>query len=121
MVYQLIINIQTDIDLSSWEMGKKILSPIFLNEKLSPQRVSTFGEVSKDTGFVVRDLDDCQKYWATEGGIRVNGSYRNFLQDFHWKRMDNNKSVGSVNFKRKFEKRESGGSLYFQSKIWEKY
>ncbi|MGU3400493.1 hypothetical protein ACLBWS_12245 [Brucellaceae bacterium D45D] len=98
MSYDLTINIQTNVDLSSWKKGKELLSGIFSDAKLTPQRVATFGEVTVKHGFDVSDIQMCEKHWASKGSMRVSGVLCEFTQDFHWKRTKVAKSQGVVTF-----------------------
>lgn len=64
MKCDLIIKIQTISEISSWEAGRRILDPLFSEEKLKPQRIATFGEVMSKTGLNVETLEDCEAHWA---------------------------------------------------------
>ncbi|WP_409524699.1 hypothetical protein [Nitrincola sp. MINF-07-Sa-05] len=118
MKNSLIVNIQTLNDIQSWEVGEQILRPVFSVEKLKPQRVATFGEVTKKHGFDVEALSDCKAHWAKKAAMRVNGVQRDILEDFNWKRAVVAKSQGSVTFPSTNMKNiQLSGGLFFESQF----
>lgn len=98
MKYDLLINIQTYADLTSWTVGEKLLSPLFEDGRLIPERAATFGEVSASHGFDVEDIKECRLHWASQAVMRINGSLEEFPEDFHWRRRKVAKSQGYVSF-----------------------
>ncbi|WP_107497091.1 hypothetical protein [Thalassobius sp. I31.1] len=114
----LLMNIQTYSDLHAWEIGEELLTPLFLTEKLKPQKVATFGEVTAKHGFAVESLVDCKPYWGTTATMRVAGTKREIFEDFNWKRNRVAKSQGMVTFPSNNMKgtRLSGG-LFFEAKF----
>ncbi|MBC8719174.1 hypothetical protein [Ochrobactrum sp. Marseille-Q0166] len=98
MNYHLVMSFVTTKDLSDWSVGREILSNVFNEPKLMPQRIATFGEVTGKHGIDVADLSECQKYWANIGTSTFNGVSNSFLLDFHWKRKSTIKSQGAVVF-----------------------
>jgi len=116
MTYDMLIKIQTRTDLSSWVVGKKILSRVFSEPKLIPQRAATFGEVTVSHGFSVVHIEDCGKHWASKAMMRSNGTQSEFIKDFHWKRNRAARSAGTVTFTDKDLRGELlEGSLLFES------
>ncbi|MGY5810865.1 hypothetical protein ACXHXG_24605 [Rhizobium sp. LEGMi198b] len=111
-----LITVQTREDLVPWEVGKKILSMLFSETKLIPERVATFGEVTKSHGLNIVDIEDCRALWASKAMMRAGGSQYEVIEDFHWKRDKVAKSQGAVTFtsiNAKGVKRP--GSIFFQS------
>lgn len=98
MKHDLLINIQTYADLTSWTVGEKILSPLFEDIKLAPERAATFGEVSASHGFDVHGIAECREHWAARASMRHNGSLHEFPVDFNWRRRKPAKSKGCVSF-----------------------
>lgn len=116
MADSLIINIQTRMDISSWETGKTILSPAFSRKKLSPQQIATYGEVTSSNGTSVTGIDECEANWAVPASVRVRGSFYASIQDFHWKRLASVKSKGAVTFPYTNSTGSTvSGGLFFQS------
>jgi len=111
------MQIQTGTDLSSWEVGWKILSKVFSDKKLLPERVATFGEVTNSHGLNVVDVEDCRELWASKAMMRAGGSQYEVMEDFHWKRAKIAKSQGTVTFTSISTKGiKRPGSIFFQSK-----
>lgn len=98
MTSKLTIGIETSLDLGEWDVGEKFLSPLFSTEKLSPQRISSFGEVSSKHGIDINNIYDCRSCWGLEAKTRVQGVERRFRQGINWKRTRTIKSSGSVRF-----------------------
>lgn len=98
MKYDLLIKIQTHADLTSWKVGEKLLSPLFKDGRLVPERAATFGEVTASHGFDVEDIKECRAHWASQAVMRTNGSSDKFTEDFHWRRRKVAKSQGYVSF-----------------------
>lgn len=117
MNYDLVMNFVTTNDLSDWSVGKEILSNVFNEPKLTPQRIATFGEVTGKHGIDVADLSDCQKYWANIGTSTFNGVSDSFLLDFHWKRKGTIKSQGSVVFPHIRGNTSTASRISFDSKF----
>ncbi|NBB81492.1 MAG: hypothetical protein GVY36_18975 [Verrucomicrobia bacterium] len=116
MNLDLIANVRTDADLHSWNVGKKLLSPLFAVEKLKPQRVNTFGDVTPKNGFDVEKLEDCKSYWGTVASMRVEGTSREFFEDFNWKRTRVARSEGKIDFPSNSTKgRSISGGIFFQA------
>lgn len=118
MQNKLVAKIQTLNDIHSWDIGGSLLQSVFKVEKLKPQRVATFGEVTAKHGFDVETLGDCQYHWASKTTMRLDGSPREFFQSFHWRRSKVAKSQGMVTFPSTNLKgtRLSGG-LFFESQF----
>lgn len=98
MQRDLIINVQTLVDIQSWQIGEQFLNSLFSIEKLRPQKVANFGEVTAKHGQGVEVLEDCQPFWAPEASVRSDGSLSVFFQDFNWRRNKVCKSIGVVDF-----------------------
>ena len=98
MKYDLVLKLQTNSDFTSWEVGGKLLSGIFSEARLAPQKVATFGEVTAGHGHDVDCFKNCKPYWASKATIRIGGSQRDIIEDFHWKRQKVTKSQGYVKF-----------------------
>ncbi|QSB45844.1 hypothetical protein IDJ81_07120 [Tsuneonella flava] len=98
MKYDLLIKVQTHADLTSWTVGEKILSPLFEDGRLVPERAATFGEVSASHGFDVDGIMECRAHWASQAVMRANGTSDVFPEDFHWRRRKVAKSQGYVSF-----------------------
>ncbi|WP_114391082.1 hypothetical protein [Notoacmeibacter marinus] len=118
MQNKLVAKIQTLNDIHSWDVGGSLLQSVFKVEKLKPQRVATFGEVTAKHGFHVETLGDCQSHWARKATMRLDESPREFFQSFHWRRVKVAKSQGTVTFPSDNLKgtRLSGG-LFFESQF----
>ena len=117
MKYDLQMYVQTNTDMTSWDIGKKFLSPLFNNEKLAPQRVSTFGEVTTRCGFDVEGMKECRAYWASKATMRVDGALDEFTVDFNWKRLKSIKSEGYVDFIKTTNRgKKIPGRISFRSK-----
>ncbi|MCX8281900.1 hypothetical protein OSJ77_17040 [Phyllobacterium sp. 0TCS1.6C] len=98
MNHELVFELQTNADLTPWPVGQDLLSQVFAEPKLRPQRIATFGEVSARHGLDIAGIEDCRDHWANRATLRVNGSLSEFHQDFHWKRRMVPRSQGSVSF-----------------------
>lgn len=98
MKYELVTNVQTTMDLQPWETGRAILSELFSEKQLSPQKIATFGEVSSKHGVEVEGVDDCRPYWGTKASLDVEGTKISVLEGFYWKRARTAKSLGMVTF-----------------------
>lgn len=92
------LEIQTNADLTSWAVGERILSPLFCNAKLTPQKAAIFGDVTAKYGFDVENIEDCKEHWASKAEMRHDGSLSEFNADFNWKRRKIAKSQGYVTF-----------------------
>jgi|GEM_PF-1046825 len=92
------LEIQTNADLTSWAIGERILSPLFNDVKLTPQKAAIFGEVTPKYGFEVENIEDCKEHWASKAEMRHDGSLIEFNTDFNWKRYRLAKSQGYVTF-----------------------
>lgn len=111
-----LIAAQTRDDLAPWEVGKKILSVLFSEPKLTPERVATFGEVTKSHGLNIIDIEDCRALWASKATMRVGGSQYEVVEDFHWKRDKVAKSQGAVTFPSTNARGvKRSGSIFFRS------
>lgn len=118
MKADLIANIQTINDISAWKVGEQILTPVFLSEKLKPQRVATFGEVSAKHGVDINELNDCQIHWGLKASMRVSGVRTEIFEGFNWKRTKSARSQGNVNFPSYGSKGQIlSGGLYFGSQF----
>ncbi|WP_349295668.1 hypothetical protein ABEB22_14330 (plasmid) [Thioclava sp. 'Guangxiensis'] len=98
MKTDLVIAIKTQKDLTSWEDGERLLSAVFSEPKLVPQRVATFSEVSSRNGSDVSALADCRAHCALKATIEAKGAKSEFTQDFHWLRKQVAKSQGAITF-----------------------
>lgn len=98
MKYDLVSDLVFETDIGEWEFGKRLLSGVFGIPKLSPQRIATFGEVSRRNGTDVTLLDDCEEFWGRQAILSVGNSKTTITEDFHWKRNGRLKSLGVVTF-----------------------
>lgn len=98
MRFELIIDIQTRADLTSWERGEEILNQVFSDSKLTPEKVATFAEVTSKNGKSVNCISECETLWASKGEMRIGSKLRNFTEDFYWRRNRVVKSQGAVSF-----------------------
>lgn len=98
MTFDLVIGMKTQKNLTSWELGERLLSAIFAEPKLVPERIATFSEVSRTNGCAVHGLAQCRAHWAAKGTMRVSGAQSEFIQDFHWVRRKIAKSQGAITF-----------------------
>lgn len=98
MKSDLVIEIKTQNDLTSWEVGERLLSEVFSAPKLIPQRVASFAEVSSRNGSDVGALADCRAHWGLKATLKVEGAKSEFTQDFHWVRKRVAKSQGAITF-----------------------
>ncbi|MBC9248495.1 hypothetical protein H4P12_17680 [Paracoccus sp. 11-3] len=118
MSQDLIINITSQQDMSSWDVGKKILEKIFSVPKLIPEKIATFGEVTARNGFSISDIGQCEPYWAAKATMRISGAPVDILQDFSWKRSKVAKSKATVTFPTKNMKQDQIlGGIFFQSEF----
>ncbi|WP_349295664.1 hypothetical protein ABEB22_14310 (plasmid) [Thioclava sp. 'Guangxiensis'] len=119
MKADLVIAIKTQKDLTSWEDGERLLSAVFSEPKLAPQRVATFGEVSSRNGSNVDALDDCRAHWAPKGTTVANGTTSDFTLDFHWVRKKMTKSQGAITFASATKSRER--PQFSRINLWAQY
>jgi hypothetical protein len=116
MKYDILMKLQTDADMTSWDFGAKFLSPLFRETWITPDRAATFGEVTATHGFDVKYLGECRAHWGSKAVIRTNGSLNEFVQDFHWKRRKVSKSQGYVTFaETSIKGKRIPGRVLFQS------
>lgn len=114
----LLANIQTFKDIQSWEIGERVLTRVFSVEKLKPQRVATFGEVTVKHGFDVESIEDCRLHWASKASMRGEGVLTELLEDFNWKRTKVAKSQGMVTFPKKdMRGTQLSGGLFFEAQF----
>lgn len=111
-------DIQTFADIQSWGIGEQLLSPLFSENRLRPQRIATFGEVTSKHGVDIEAVDDCKPHWASKASMRIDGAPVEFVQDFNWKRTRVAKSIGVVSFpSANLKGTLISGGLFFKSQF----
>ena len=119
MKTDLVIAIKTQKDLTSWEVGERLLSAVLSDPKLAPQRVASFTEVSSRNGSDVGALADCRAHWALKATIEAKGAKSEFTQDFHWLRERGAESQGAITFAS--ATRPRGLPQFSRIKLWAQY
>lgn len=86
-----------------------------MEDRLAPQRIATFGEVSAKHGIDISELSKCESYWANMTSMSIDGAKHTFPQDFHWRRSSAIKSQGSVIFSSVMGSKSKVSRVLFES------
>lgn len=98
MATKLVISIQTFSDVYGWDVGLDVLSQVFKNDHLRPDRIALNGEVTKKHGEDVTDIEQCAARWGEKTVLNAGSIKHESRASFHWKRSTGSCCYGSMSF-----------------------
>lgn len=118
MAGRLVMDIRTFLPLEDWEIGRHLLSPLFAQPELRPDKVAMMGEVTARHGVEVTDLEDCRPLWGMGATLSAGGVGHAFRAPFHWRRKGRAASTGLVTFPAVDRRgKPVAGGLAFQGRV----
>lgn len=91
------VAIRTKVDTFHWGVGKSLIESLGDGGELLCLEQISHNPDKFTEPFLGKS--ECEKWWATKGSLRVNGSLSEYYEDFAWRRKKAVKSSGYIRHK----------------------